>query len=83
MKQSAGVNRIAVIAVAVLVTAASVFAQGGTETKDGELNTRIWSQSYWLRMAQLGLVEVAPNVPVKDAVYTNSEIDVPGVASTS
>lgn len=53
-----------------------------------KLDTRFWSQYYWLKMAKIGLVEVAPEVPAKKGVYTGSRInalsqDSPDVPITS
>ncbi|MFQ6007512.1 MAG: choice-of-anchor D domain-containing protein, partial [Candidatus Zixiibacteriota bacterium] len=68
-----------VLAVVALLTATNTQGQSNAGTTEQKVDTRIWSQSYWLRMAQLGLIEVAPVVPVKDAVYTSSKIDMPGL----
>ncbi len=39
-----------------------------------EVDTRIWSISYWMRMAEFGLVPYSPVIPVEPAVDTGSEI---------
>ena len=81
MKPSVNVFQVIIIVATVLLVAASPQAQPDAESRTPELDTRIWSQSYWLKMAELGLVELAPEVPVKDAVYTSSRIDAPGVVT--
>ena len=39
-----------------------------------EVDTRIWSISYWMEMAELGLVPFSPDLPIEPAVYTSSMI---------
>ena len=58
MKPSVNVFQVMIIVAAVLLVAASPQAQENTESQVQVLDTRIWSQSYWLKMAELGLVEV-------------------------
>ncbi len=41
-------------------------------------DTRIWSISYWQKMAKLGLVEFNKKIEVPPAVFTGSEITLPG-----
>lgn len=79
MKQLTHVITIAVLISVAIMAITSAHAQGDAESKAQELDTRIWSQSYWLKMAQLGFVEVAPKVPQKKAFYSSSRIDAPGI----
>jgi hypothetical protein len=81
VKQKVSVVQILVMVAIALLVVAGVQAQTDAESKAQEPNTRIWSQAYWLKMAKLGLVEVAPPVPCKEAVYTSSRIDAPGVVT--
>ena len=79
MKNFVSVTKIILIACVALSLVRMGQAQRTTESDVQEIDTRIWSQSYWLRMAKLGLVEIAPAVPCREAVYTSSRIDAPGV----
>ncbi|RME59931.1 hypothetical protein D6779_03180, partial [Candidatus Parcubacteria bacterium] len=45
--------------------------------QERKIDTRVWSIAYWQEMAKKGLVEVAKPVPVVQAVYTGSIINVP------
>ncbi len=81
MKRFMSLFQIMFFVAAVLFAATSPQARPDAESKVPELDTRIWSQSYWLKMAELGLVELAPEVTPKDAVYTSSRINAPGVAT--
>ncbi len=64
------------VSVLILLIVESTYAQVNNQELEQKVDTRIWSQSYWLKMANLGLVEVAPTVPVKLGVYMGSRIDV-------
>ncbi len=79
MKQFVNVVKIITIVFVALFVVRIGLAKGTTELQVQEIDTRIWSQSYWLSMAKLGLVEVATAVPCREAVYTSSRIDAPGV----
>ncbi len=81
MKLSVGVIKILVVVFVALLATRIGIAQRTVESEVHKIDTRIWSQSYWLKMAELGLVEVAPAVPCREAVYTSSRIDAPGVVT--
>jgi hypothetical protein len=81
MKQLASFIRIVVIFTVALLVVTELQAQEATESKGRQLDTRVWSQAYWLKMAKLGLVDVAPPIPCKEALYTSSRIEAPGVLS--
>jgi hypothetical protein len=81
MKKLVSVIQIIVILAIALLLAGTVQGQTDIGSKTREPDTRIWSQAYWLKMARLGLVKVAPPVPCKEAVYTSSRLDAPGVST--
>ena len=81
MKRSVHVSRIVVLVTSIILVTGIIQAQGDLKSTTEQVDTRRWSQSYWLKMAELGLVEVAPEVAVKDAVYTSSKINAPGIAT--
>ncbi|MFH1374103.1 MAG: choice-of-anchor D domain-containing protein [bacterium] len=70
MRSFKGIPQLAVVTLVALLT---VTVWGGSETSQ-QVDTEIWSQSYWQDLAYQGLVEVAPEIPVKEAVYTSSEV---------
>ena len=78
----------AVALLLILLLSPSVFAQQ-TKTKDGKpamgnprtIDTRIDNMGYWNEMARLGLVQVAPDVPVEKSTFTGSKIMARGVTS--
>ncbi len=74
-------SRIVFIVATVLTMSMSLQAQSNVKSDVQAIDTRIWSQSYWQKMAKLGLVEVAPEIHPKDAVYTSSKIDAPVVVT--
>jgi hypothetical protein len=82
MKRQDKVIQAMAIVLAATLLATTVSAQQDTESKFQELNTRIWSQAYWMEMAERGLVEVAPQAPSKEAVYTSSRIQAGGMLTT-
>ena len=49
-----------------------------TEKGKGKIDTRIDNMGYWKRMADSGYVEVAPQMPVPQAIFKGSEITIPG-----
>jgi hypothetical protein len=69
------------MALGIFVLLLSMSALLRADEQPQQVDTRVWSQSYWLKMARLGLVEVAPSTAVKDAVYTSSRIEAPGIAT--
>jgi len=50
-----------------------------TTKKQVTVDTRVDNMGYWREMASLGLVPVAPNVPVEPATFTGSKINSPAV----
>lgn len=58
--------------IAVFVLASLLNAQ------EQKIDTRVWSISYWQKLAGQGLVEVAPEVPVDPAVQTGRKTGIPG-----
>jgi hypothetical protein len=62
-----------------LFAAVLVFSTMVHGEKDQAVDTRIWNLGYWMNMAEKGLAEVNPEVPVKDAVFKSSMIDNAGV----
>ena len=79
MKRHVIVVQFMVIVIFMLHVATGIQAQGEPVSKAQELNTRVWSQAYWLQMAKRGFVEVTPAVAPDEAVYTSSRIDARGV----
>ena len=80
MKRTA-TQTLSVLAVVLLFWAAAAHGQSAASGATDEINSRIWSLPYWMDLAERGLVEVAPEVPVPDAVYTSSVISAPNMAS--
>ena len=60
------------LATAVMLTG-GVFAQG--DDAPTQVDERIWSQQYWKKMIEAGLVQPNPQVTVPEAVYTGSGIN--------
>jgi hypothetical protein len=71
-----GIVLVVAIAASLAVQAA---AHADEKTELPRPDTSIWTQAYWLEMARLGLVEVAPDIATREAVYTSSRIDAAGV----
>ncbi len=59
------------VAVTMLCLMTALFAQ----EKQQKIDKRIWSQSYWQKMAKRGLVPVAENKPLSKARFTGSQLD--------
>jgi hypothetical protein len=74
------------ILLALIFTTGMVYAQKQnfpSKPKDGQsgmVDTRIDNMRYWGKMAEQGLVKVAPAIPVAPAIYTGSNIDATTVA---
>ena len=54
-----------------MILISSAFAQ----QKNQEIDHRIWSKTYWMKLAEQGLVEVAPQSTLTPAVYTGSKMN--------
>lgn len=81
MKQLYYKLRIIILISIALLIISSIQAKENNQSKYSKIDYRIVSQSYWLKMAKLGLVELAPMVPIKKAVYKSNKIDAPFLAS--
>ncbi|RMG32088.1 MAG: exo-alpha-sialidase, partial [Methanobacteriota archaeon] len=53
---------------------------GLAQEKATSPDTRVWSISYWMKMAEKGIVPYNPTIEVPPAEYTGSEIRIPGMA---
>jgi len=60
--------------VLIAILAGTLYAQ------EQKIDSRIWSISYWQKLANQGLVETAPDLPVPEAAYTGKKTGIPGVS---
>jgi hypothetical protein len=77
MKRLSTITKI--IVATIIITAVNILAVSDDtpviQTTPDLANTQVDNNGYWKKMAELGLAELNPVVPVKKAIYTGSEIN--------